>query len=239
MKTFAAILITSSLLAGVARADGCEDIVFEDLPFTICKADPTRSDIRVNRTDASGAVLGTFENLADHLGAEPAWAMNAGMYHADRNPVGLYIEDGNKNAELVTRDGPGNFGLLPNGVLCISDGAIRIIESRRFASENPTCRHATQSGPMLVIEGKLHPRFLPNSDSRFRRNGVGVTSDGTLVAVISNARVNFHRFARLFRDELKTPNALFLDGKVSRLYAPGMDRHDLGLPMGPILSATD
>jgi uncharacterized protein YigE (DUF2233 family) len=49
--------------------------------------------------------------------------MNAGMFHEDLRPVGLYIEDGAEEMRLVTRDGPGNFGLLPNGVLCISDTA--------------------------------------------------------------------------------------------------------------------
>ena len=110
-----------------------------------------------------------------------------------------------------------------------------MIESRRFAAEKPNCLHASQSGPMLVIDGALHPRFIPNSDSLNIRNGVGVTADGLLVAAISNRRVNFHRFARLFRDVLKTPNALFLDGTVSRLYAPGLKRQDLGFPMGPML----
>ncbi|MBT8408800.1 MAG: phosphodiester glycosidase family protein, partial [Alphaproteobacteria bacterium] len=111
--------------------------------------------------------------------------------------------------------------------------------ARQFAASDPDCRYATQSGPMLVIDGRLHPRFLPRSDSRFVRNGVGVTENGSLIAAISNRPVNFHRFARFFRDVLKTPNALFLDGKVSRLYAPGLDRHDLGFPMGPMLGVVE
>ena len=36
-------------------------------------------------------------------------------------------------------------------------------------------------------------------------------------------------------DVLGTPNALYLDGSVSRLYAPALGRHDIGFPMGPIL----
>jgi uncharacterized protein YigE (DUF2233 family) len=110
-----------------------------------------------------------------------------------------------------------------------------VVESRAFAEARPVCRYATQSGPMLVIDGALHPKFLATSDSLYVRNGVGVTEDGRAVMVISNDAVNFHSFARLFRDVLDTPNALYLDGNISRLYAPQLDRHDGGFPMGPIL----
>jgi uncharacterized protein YigE (DUF2233 family) len=163
------------------------------------------------------------------------FAMNAGMYHRDLAPVGLYVEEGRQAAALVTRDGPGNFGLLPNGVFCWGD-SFRVIESRAFKAEAPACRFATQSGPMLVIDGKLHPRFLPGSDSTYVRNGVGVSADGRrAVFAISNDAVNFHSFARLFRDDLGLEDALYFDGNISRLYAPDLSRHDAGFPMGPIV----
>ena len=161
--------------------------------------------------------------------------MNGGMYHPDRQPVGLYIEDGTEITGIVTREGPGNFGLLPNGVLCLTDTSAAVIESRAFDADPPACRDATQSGPMLVIDGTLHPRFLVNSDSRNFRNGVGVREDGSLVMAISDTPVTFHQFGRLFRDVLETPNALFLDGRISRLHAPELDRSDFGFPLGPIL----
>lgn len=235
MKTSAAIWTAISLLFyGPALAAGCQDTVFEGVSFTVCEADPATDDIRLFLNRPDGSLLGTFDSVENEAGPL-AWAMNGGMYHPDRRPVGLYIENGEERAPIVTRKGPGNFGLLPNGVLCLGDGTARVIESRRFAEERPACRYATQSGPMLVIDGELHPRFLPNSDSRFVRNGVGVTPDGKLVAAISNAPVNFHRFARFFRDVLGTRDALYLDGKVSRLYAPDLGRSDIGFPMGPIL----
>jgi uncharacterized protein YigE (DUF2233 family) len=89
---------------------------------------------------------------------------------------------------------------------------------------------------MLVIDGQLHPELNPDGTSLRRRNGVGVSADGEEVFfVISDAPVNFHSFARLFRDELHTPNALYLDGAVSKVYVPALERNEAGLDMGPIV----
>ena len=219
-----------------AGADPCRAISFEDTPFTVCEA-RAQDDLRLWLNDAEGALIGTPERLEAQLapGERLVFAMNAGMYHADRRPVGLFIEDGEERAGIVTNEGPGNFGMLPNGVFCIGD-TLSVVESREYSSAPPKCRHATQSGPMLVIDGALHPRFLPDSDSLHIRNGVGVSEDGqTAWFAISDAPVTFHRFARLFRDELGTPNALYFDGSVSRLIAPKAGRADTGAPMGPIV----
>jgi uncharacterized protein YigE (DUF2233 family) len=227
-------LLIALLLPSMAQA-ACRDISFEDAPYTICEIAPG-SDLRLFLNGPDGA-LGSFaavNNVLAGHGEALTFAMNAGMYHADRAPVGLYIEGGEELAPIITSDGPGNFGLLPNGVFCIGN-AFAVIEARSFEASPPACRYATQSGPMLVIDGALHPRFLPDSDSYNIRNGVGVRPDGTAVFAISGTRVNFHSFARLFRDELGTPNALFLDGSISRLYAPELDRDDAGFPMGPIV----
>jgi len=89
-----------------------------------------------------------------------------------------------------------------------------------------------------VIDGELHPRFLQQSDSLYIRNGVGTSADGQrAVFAISNERINFHAFASLFRDVLMTPQALYFDGNISRLYAPGLERYDAGFPMGPIVGS--
>ena len=242
MKTFVAILILSNVIfAGVALA-ACEYVTFEDASFAVCEADPATDDIRLFLEDEAGETLGTFGALETHvvaMGKTLTFAMNAGMYHPNRSPVGLYIEDGDTLSQIVTREGPGNFGLLPNGVLCLGQNRADVIESRTFDRNKPTCTYASQSGPMLVIDGALHPRFLPDSTSRFRRNGVGVTGDGRLLSVVSNGRVNFHLFARFFRDVLKTPNALFFDGKVSRLFAPELGRDDIGFPLGPMIGVIE
>lgn len=224
-----------------AAADGpsCRRVVFEDTPHVVCEA-RAGDDVRLFWRGPDGALLGGFGAVNRALGAEDrrlAFAMNGGMYHADRRPVGLYVEDGREAAPLVEGASGGNFGLLPNGVLCLA-GTFSIRTTPEHAAERPACRHATQSGPMLVIDGALHPRFIPGSDSRFVRNGAGVSADGrTLWLAISGEPVSFDHFARLFRDGLGARDALYLDGKVSRLHAPSVGRRDFGLPMGPIVGA--
>lgn len=207
--------------------------------YMVCEV-AAGADLRLFHTAPDGAVCGSFTRIDEVLatrGQALVFAMNAGMYHEDRAPVGLLVESGVIRSPIVTAKGPGNFGLLPNGVFCVrDDGRFAVIESRAFASAPPACMQATQSGPMLVIDGALHPRFLPDSDSRYVRNGVGVSADGTrAVFAVSDRAVTFHEFGRLFRDGLGLPQALYFDGQVSRLYAPGSGRNDWGLSMGPIV----
>lgn len=231
------LLALALLLAPTAmQAADCRDTSFEGASYTLCEV-TAGEDLRLFQSGPDGA-YGSFKNVDAALAAEGkalGFAMNAGMYHRDLAPVGLYVENGVEVSKLVTRAGPGNFGLLPNGVFCIGE-TFRVIESRVFRKERPDCRYATQSGPMLVIGGKLHPKLLADSDSLYVRNGVGVSRDGTrAVFAISNEAVNFHTFARLFRDALGLPDALYFDGNISRLYAPALGRHDGGFPMGPMV----
>jgi uncharacterized protein YigE (DUF2233 family) len=230
-------LLLALLLPQAAGAVACRNDSFEGAAFTLCEVE-AGEDLRLFLNGADGP-YGSFAAVNDALAAEGgtlAFAMNAGMYHRDLSPVGLFVAEGREAARLVTREGPGNFGLLPNGVFCWGDGRFRIVESRTFRATAPDCRFATQSGPMLVIGGALHPRFLPDSDSLHIRNGVGVSRDGRrAVFVISGDAVNFHRFGRYFRDRLGLPEALYLDGSISRLYAPALGRNDIGFPMGPIV----
>jgi uncharacterized protein YigE (DUF2233 family) len=230
--------VLAALVAGPAAAVTCRQTEFEGKGYAVCEV-RAGEDLRLWLNGPDGRPLGTFEQVQELLAAEGrhlVFAMNAGMYHPDRSPVGLYIEDGRETAGIVTGSSSGNFGMRPNGVFCVSDRGFSVIESRAFAAAPPGCRHATQSGPMLVIDGALHPRFLPESDSLYTRNGVGVAPDGQRAFfAISGEPVNFHDFALLFRDGLGAPNALFLDGSISRLYAPELGRDDFGFPMGPIV----
>ena len=223
-----------------AVADSCEKRQFEGKGYAVCTVDAADQDkLRLWLDGPDGRVLGDFRSVRGTLpqGQVLAFAMNAGMYHPDFSPVGLFRADGVEKGALVTAGGGGNFGMRPNGVFCVGAKApFQVIESRRFAEVRPDCRLATQSGPMLLIQSELHPRFVAESDSRYIRNGVGVSRDfNTAWFVISDGAVTFHEFARFFRDELSAHNALYFDGSISRLYAPDISRADWGRTMGPIV----
>jgi uncharacterized protein YigE (DUF2233 family) len=227
--------LASLVIAAPALALDCRDIEFEGLPYTICEVAPQTERLQLFLNDRQGRPYGSFEAVEEEHGPL-AFAMNAGMYHDDRRPVGLFRQDGEEIAPLVTQPGPGNFGLVPNGLLCLDAEGAFVLETLAYDSGARACDSATQSGPMLVIDGELHPRFLPDSDSRYIRNGVGTSADGSrAVFAISSRPVTFHEFGRLFRDGLGLPDALYFDGSVSRLHAPSLDRDDWGARMGPIV----
>ncbi|KAA8609725.1 hypothetical protein AL036_03070 [Salipiger aestuarii] len=242
-RLFAAGIATALIASWTGSQAGaveCESGAFGGNGYTWCTVDARREELRTFLHNPQGGVWGQFPQLDASLGAHGKsllFAMNAGMYHEDRAPVGLYIEDGETQREAVSSASPGNFGLLPNGILCIRAKRADVIETRRYLADRPACTYATQSGPMLVIDGALHPRFIDGSDSRYLRNGVGTSDDGkTAIFAISDNAVNFHEFASFFRDRLGIGQALFLDGNVSRLYAPALGRRDLvGRSMGPIV----
>ena len=235
MRALAALL----LWATPALAVTCEDIRHDGNSYTLCTVLPAQEELRLFLYDDDGVLFGQFSAIDRDLrakGERLSFAMNAGMYHDDRAPVGHYVEDGREVMRVIPNAGPGNFGLLPNGVLCLRPGRADVIETLRFVEERPACTYVTQSGPMLVIDGALHPRFLVDSTSRYIRNGVGTTADGQrAVFAISNNAVTFHEFGSMFRDHLGLPNALFLDGNISRLFAPDLDRSDFGFSLGPIV----
>ena len=240
----AAVLAIAMLQTGCASDAGeppdvasgsCETTTFEGAWLTHCMADPARHRIR---TALGGKDGPPYRNLRTLIEAEPeapiAFAMNAGMYDASGMPIGLYIEDGEERVALNGNDGPGNFHLLPNGIFFGSDGVWKVLQTDTYRGQTDV-EFATQSGPMLVIDGELHPDISEDGVSRYVRNGVGVDAQGRAHFVITNQAVSFGKLARYFRDELSTANALYLDGSVSALYDPVNERLDTGVPIGPML----
>ncbi len=212
---------------------------FEGSGFTVCTFVARRHELRLASHDAKGDYMRGFDQLIAYLGSDAArvrFAMNAGMFNEAGAPIGLYVADGQQEHALVLTDGPGNFHLKPNGVFWQgSDGTLHIDVSADYAIELRDARWATQSGPMLVIDGALHPSIAHDGASRYVRNGVGLAGSDTAYFVISSGAVSFGRFARFFRNELHCRNALFFDGTVSSLWAPSLDRQDDNHRIGPMV----
>jgi uncharacterized protein YigE (DUF2233 family) len=164
------------------------------------------------------------------------FATNAGIYARDHTPLGLYIENGQAYHELNRKRGGGNFFLKPNGVFFIDESGAHVMETEAFAKAKKKPTLAVQSGPMLLVDGVVHPTFRAESTSKFVRNGVGVADKDTAIFAVTDTPVNFYTFACFFRDRLKCSNALYLDGVISGLYAPCLNRQDPGLDYVGILA---
>lgn len=202
------------------------------------------------QTADSPQLLLTFHALRDQLAKQqPAkrllFAMNAGMYDRQFAPIGYTVINGQQIRALNLKQGGGNFHLMPNGVFWQDDRGFHITESQAMAKQltsGAKPNYATQSGPMLVIDGKIHPAFDANSSSRKYRNGVGVCgssdSNRTVKFVISDTPVSFYEFADLFKSQLGCNDALFLDGgSASALYSQTLKRND-NKYMGVMLAVT-
>lgn len=227
------------LAPAAARPAGpCEDIEEQGASYTVCAFDARRSSIRLFLRDEAGAIIGGFSRLSEiaaQRGETLDFAMNAGMYRDDHSPIGLYIEEGKTLNRANTRAGQGNFHMKPNGVFWVDGGGVGVTETSRYLSSKMRPAYATQSGPLLVGGGRINPRIHDGGTSEKIRNGVGVAAGHLAYFVISNRPVTFHQFAHLFRERLNCPDALFLDGSISALYAPSLSRHDRFRPMGPIV----
>ena len=223
----------------VAAQPVCTPVTHEGARFTVCEVDLRRQTMRLYWKRPDGEAYSYLQQLPPSdatTGRKLQFAMNAGMYHSDYRPVGLYVEGRRELAKASTARGPGNFHLKPNGVFYVAGDTAGVLETGAYLKAKPPADIATQSGPMLVIDGKLHPRFTAEGESRKGRNGVGLRDAHTVVFAISEDEVSFGAFARLFRDTLKCPNALFLDGgSVPTLYIPGGLRGGNFLPLGPML----
>ena len=212
----------------------------ERAAYTICEVDLRRHTVRLywNRSDGTPyAYLSTLPRDLEGGTGRLLFATNAGMFDSKLKPVGLYVEQGRELVHVNTKSGRGNFHMKPNGIFYISADSAAVAETQAFLKQRPQADLATQSGPMLVMDGRLHPRFNRGSTSLKLRSGVGVRADGKVIFAISQEAVSFDSFARLFRDGQSCPNALFLDGgSVSSLYAPTLNRSGNVLPLGPMLA---
>ncbi len=244
LRRRSAVYVFAVIVVGAVAADAagaaCGPETHNGNSYSVCRFNLATQPIELFNLDAEGKPLGNFTMLARQLAGEGkrlTFAMNAGMFDDKFKPVGLYIEKGELRKKLNRRSGYGNFHMKPNGVFWIDAARAGVSETEAYAKSGRKPQFATQSGPVLVINGKIHPKFSANGTSAKIRNGVGVTPEGEVVFALSENPVTFHAFAQLFRDGLDTPNALFLDGSISGLYSTDLGRNDGFLPFGPMVGA--
>ena len=231
------LLFLTGLFATSAEA-ACQKLDYAARSYTACTFDVIKDHVELFNLDENDIPLGNFPRLASKLAADGktlTFAMNAGMFDQNLRPIGLYVENGNQTKKLNHRSGSGNFHLKPNGVFYIAGKKSGVMETEAFAKSGIKPDFATQSGPMLVINNKIHPKFSASGTSAKIRNGVGMVDDHTVVFVISNDPVGFYEFASLFRDQLASRNALFLDGSVSSLFSTEVSGVGGYVALGPMV----
>jgi uncharacterized protein YigE (DUF2233 family) len=230
------------LTANTASADAnapCLEQTFDGSRFTVCAVDTKTQDIALAWADSSGMPYRAFHIYAEKNDTKTVrFAMNAGMFHFDGSPVGLLKIDGREIGRISTKDGPGNFHMKPNGVFFLRPGNVGIETTDAFLKRK-NADSATQSGPMLLINGAMHPSIQDDGPSRLIRNGVGIRGSQKAFFVISENPVSFGKFARLFRDALDCTDALYFDGSVSSLWVPSQNREDKAVPFGPMVIVRD
>lgn len=215
-----------------------EKVQYRANAFDTYTIDVNQQQLTLFLADSTGKKYRSLTALKEDVEQDGNWlvfATNAGMYTPQNNPVGLYIESGKQLFPLDKKDGEGNFYMKPNGVFLISSQGAAIVESSQFPEMEDSVLLATQSGPMLVLKDTIHPAFNEGSKNLNIRSGVGILSPEKVVFAISNEPTNFYDFAMLFKEYFGCKDALYLDGAISRMFLPAINRYELGGDFGPIL----
>lgn len=218
---------TTSKLTGVLK----KGLTLKGVIFDGYIVDPKKEKITFHHA-RGGAKIKTIQGLKKAMeaeGKELLFATNGGIFKKDLMPEGLYKQGGQEVTKLNLSDGPPNsftnfYSIPPNGVFFLEqNGTPGICKREEFNVYAGRAFNATQSGPMLLINGEINSEFDANSTSAYIRSGVGVKPTGEVVFIISRTPANFYNFASIFQ-YYGCKNALYLDGAISELYAPALDR---------------
>jgi uncharacterized protein YigE (DUF2233 family) len=190
--------------------------------YVVLRVDLRAAVVKTLWKNPAGAPYGSLDEAYRQVGGDLLALTNAGIYSESHTPEGLHVEGGSTLSPLNLNGGEGNFYWRPNGVFYVADDGAGIMESEKFNSPGGRAgvREATQSGPLLVIDGEVNQSLKPDSRSLYVRNGIGVKSPGEVYIVISEGEVNLYDFASVFKEQLHCRDALYLDGCVSQMYLP-------------------
>lgn len=228
-----------------------ERINYNHMIYDLIIIDPVKISVKIMTSpDAEGLSFSKVRKFVETEEKQLLFALNGGMYQENRKPLGYLASEGTELAPINRQEGYGNFYLKPNGVFHISEKEklinAEISESNDFLfklNENDlNLQVATQSGPLLLYRGIIHEGFTQGSSNKYIRNGVGIITleNKNLIAfVISDRPVNFYDFALFFRDFLYCENALYLDGHISAMYLPDLNRNQSGGSFGTVIYALE
>lgn len=210
-------------------------------PFVTYTVDVKKADLKFYWKDDKNTPFRSIQNLktwVEKRNSRLVFAMNGGMYMQDNKPLGLYIENKKQITPLNTRSGAGNFYMQPNGVFYISTGNTAAICKTADLKNKENIKYATQSGPLLLIDGSINTAFKEGSGNVNIRNGVGILPDNKVVFAMSKDEINFYDFANYFKS-LGCKQALYLDGFVSRTWLPEKDWRQTDGDFGVIIGVTE
>ncbi|MEM8664300.1 MAG: hypothetical protein AAGF49_09295, partial [Pseudomonadota bacterium] len=132
-------------LGTCAAGEGCRVVEHGGERFTVCSYESAKVRLAVHLEDGAGQPYGILRRLEGDLPVPPLMVMNGGMYHDDLGAVGLHVEDGKQLKPISTKDGWGNFHLLPNGVFWLDDKTVGVTETKAFKKAKRKVHFATQS----------------------------------------------------------------------------------------------
>ncbi len=232
----------------VSKQNGQGSFDFKGIKYHVCVVDikDSQHDINFHLKNKEGVKYNSIYSLLHDKDLDSLnflMITNGGMYTPNQDPQGLFIEDGKiiKPLDESKLNNSTNFYLFPNGVFYIDSNRnanIKTTTEYSKLSKSLHVRHATQSGPMLVIDNKIHDKFAQGSKNINIRSGVGILNDKYVIFIISKGLVNFWDFATVFKDVFGCRNALYLDGAISLMYLNKINTKDLGGNFGPIISIT-
>lgn len=214
-----AVFVVIAVLSSVLFFQFSEN---KDSDFITYTVNPEKETVALFWKNNQNEIFGSIQQLKSELSnnqKELVFAMNGGMYKKDQSPQGLFIQKYVTQSPIDTADGNGNFYLKPNGVFYITSSKKAFVVSSEDFNPNKSIEFATQSGPMLVVDGSIHKAFNKNSTNLNIRNGVGILPNNEILFAMSTKEVNFYEFANFFKRK-GCKNALYLDGLVSRMYHP-------------------
>lgn len=202
-------------------------LTHKQVRYSVVRVNLKAASIKMLWRNPAGVAYGSLSEAYRQFGDDLLAVTNAGIYAENKTPSGLHIEGGITLRSLNLDNGEGNFYWKPNGVFYVADDGAGILEAEKFNAldKRAGITEATQSGPLLVIEGEVNHNLKPDSNSLYARNGIGVKSADEIYILVSEDEVNLYDFASVFANQLACPNALYLDGCVSQLYLPAHDSY--------------